>query len=305
MTDARSPVPIAAAVRDRVQALRPQQWIKNVLVFVAPVAAHETGSGTYLAAAVTCAGFCACAAAGYVLNDLIDLPHDRRHPYKRHRALAAGRVAPRGMIGIAAVLAVAGLALGFAVSPGTGIAVLCYVLVNASYSLCLKRALFLDVMALASLYTVRVVAGALAAAVPVSPWLSAFSMLVFVALATVKRQCDAHPPNLPPDPSSTAANAGRAYRTEDRSTLAALAAAAGLASVVVLAIYVQSPAVITRYERPYVLWLICPLLTYWLGRLLLLANRGTVRGDPVAFALRDGPTWITLVAIVAAFAAAL
>ena len=184
------PTRIAVAVRDRVQALRPHQWIKNVLVFVAPVAAHETGIGAYLTAAATCAAFCACAAAGYVLNDLIDLPHDRLHPYKRHRALAAGRVAPRSMIGIATVLAIAGVALGFAVSPGAGLAVLFYVLVNASYSLYLKRALFLDIMALASLYTVRVVAGALAVAVPLSPWLGAFSLLVFVALATVKRQCE-------------------------------------------------------------------------------------------------------------------
>lgn len=284
-----------------MQALRPHQWIKNVLVFVPLIAAHETGGAAWLAAAGTAAAFCACASAGYVLNDLLDLPHDRRHPRKRWRALAAGRVPPRTLAVVAGALAPAGCALAFAVAPEAGLAALCYLAVNAAYTLYLKRVLFLDVMALAALYTARVVAGAAAVAVPVSPWLGAFSLLIFVALAAVKRQRELYPPAAAGAPAAP----GRAYRAEDYPVLATLGAASGFAAVVVLALYVQSPTVSARYDRPSLLWLTCPLLVYWLGRLLLLANRGGVDDDPVAFALRDRASWITVAGIAAAFVAAL
>ncbi len=288
-------------MRDIVQVLRPHQWIKNVLVFVPLVAAHEMGLSGWLAAAGTSVAFCACASAGYVLNDLIDLPHDRSHPGKRHRALAAGRVRTRTMAVIAGALACAGVPLAFVVSPAAGRAVLGYLLTTTAYTMYLKRVLFLDVMTLAVLYAMRIVAGAAAAAIPVSPWLSAFSLLIFVALATVKRQRELYAPAAAGGP----ALAGRAYRSEDRMVLIALAAASGFASVVVLALYVQSSTVSARYEQPHLMWLICPLLVYWLGRLLLLANRGAIDDDPVAFALRDRASWLTAAGIVAAFAAAL
>lgn len=301
MTDAGSPTPAAGAVRDRVQPLRPHQWVKNTLVFVPVAAAHEVGMAAWLAVAGTAVALCACASAGYVLNDLCDLPHDRLHPGKRYRALAAGRVRPRTMAAGAAALAAAGAALAFVVSAGAGLAALCYLLVTAAYSRYLKRVLFLDVMILAGLYTLRIVAGAAAAAIPVSPWLGAFSLLIFVALATVKRQRELHALAAAGGPAPV----GRAYRGEDHAVLTALAAAAGFAAVVVLALYVQSPTVIARYARPHLLWLICPLLVYWLGRLLLLGNRGAIDDDPVAFALRDRASWITAAGMAAAFVAAL
>lgn len=294
-------LPGGGRLRDYVQALRPHQWIKNLLVFVPLVAAHETGARPYLAAAATFAALCACASAGYVLNDLLDLPHDRRHPRKRHRALAAGRVRLPPMVGTAAALAAAGVVLGFVVAPGAGFGMLGYTLTSAAYTLYLKRMLFLDVMALASLYAIRVVVGAAAAAVLLSPWLGAFSLLIFVALAVVKRQRELFPSGEYAAPAPS----GRAYRAEDRTVLTSLAAASGLAAVVVLTLYIQSPAINSRYDQPYLLWLTCPLLVYWLGRMLLLANRGAVDDDPVAFALRDRASWLTLVGILAAFAAAL
>ena len=296
-----APATAGNGIRGGLQTLRPHQWIKNVLVFVPLIAAHETGGAAWLAAAGTATAFCACASAGYVLNDLLDLPHDRRHPSRRLRALAGGRVRPRTMACVAVGLAPAGFALAFVVAPAAGLAALCYLVVAAAYTLLLKRVLFLDVMTLAALYSLRVAAGAAAVSVPVSPWLGAFSLLVFVALATVKRQRELYSSAATDGPAA----AGRAYRAEDHPVLIALGAAAGFAAVVVLALYVQSPAVNARYDRPSLLWLICPLLVYWLGRLLLLANRGAVDDDPVAFALRDRASWITVAGIAAAFVAAL
>ena len=291
--------------RDWFRALRPYQWVKNVLVFVPLAAAHETGAGPYLVAAGVFAALAAVASGTYLLNDLLDLPHDRGHPAKRHRPMAAGKVPLLPMIGLGAALAAGGLALAFWLSAAAGLWVLAYLAVTCAYSLSLKRKIFVDVTALAMLYAVRVLAGAAAVSVPLSPWLLAFFLFLFLALAIVKRQGELRG-------SGRSASGGRAYLAEDVPVMAALGAASGFASVVILTLYIQSPETGERYARPEFLWLICPLLLYWLGRMALLAGR---RGedserlpdndDPLLFALRDRTSWLTGLAVLAAFAAAL
>ena len=292
--------------RDWFRALRPHQWVKNVLVFVPLAAAHETGAGPYLVVAGVFAALSAVASGTYLLNDLLDLPHDRGHPAKRHRPMAAGKVPLLPMIGIGAALAAGGLALAFWLSAAAGLWVLAYLAVTCAYSLSLKRKTFIDVTTLAMLYAVRVLAGAAAVSVPLSPWLLAF--FLFLALAIVKRQGELRTLR----GSGRPAPGGRAYLAEDFPVVVALGAASGFASVVILTLYIQSPETGERYARPELLWLICPLLLYWLGRLALLAGR---RGedserlpdndDPLIFALRDRTSWLTGLAVLAAFAAAL
>ena len=296
--------------RDWFGALRPHQWVKNVLVFVPLVAAHETGAGPYLVAAGVFAALSAVASGTYLLNDLLDLPHDRGHPSKRHRPIAAGKVPLLPMIGLGAALAASGLALAFWLSAAAGFGVLAYLAVTCAYSLSLKRKIFIDVTALAMLYAVRVLAGAAAVSVALSPWLLAFFLFLFLALAIVKRQGELRTLR----GSSRSAPGGRAYVAEDFPVMAALGAASGFASVVILTLYIQSPETGERYARPELLWLICPLLLYWLGRMALLAGRGGEEGDskqlpgnddPLIFALRDRTSWLTGLAVLAAFAAAL
>ena len=284
---------------DYVRALRPHQWIKNVLVFVPVIAAHGTSVGQYLALLGILAALCACASGSYLFNDLLDLPHDRRHRSKRDRPLAAGKVAVLPTMAIAACLMAAGTAGAFGLSPAAGLWVLGYVVAACAYSLWFKRRLFLDVIVLVLLYTVRVMIGGAAVAIPMSPWLLAFSMFIFLALAIIK--CQREIAALDGGPATPGA---RAYRSEDDSVMTALAAAGAFSAVVVLALYVQSPNVVAHYARPYLLWLTCPLLLYWLGRMLLLANRREMDDDPVAFALRDRISWLTLLGIVSAFVAA-
>ena len=290
--------------RDWFRALRPHQWVKNVLVFVPLVAAHETGAGPYLVAAGVFAALSVVASGTYLLNDLLDLPYDRGHPAKRHRPMAAGKVPLLPMIGIGAALAAVGLALAFWLSAAAGLWVLAYLAVTCAYSLSLKRKTFIDVVALAMLYAVRVLAGAAAVSVALSPWLLAFFLFLFLALAIVKRQGELRG-------SGRSASGGRAYLAEDLPVMAALGAASGFASVVILTLYIQSPETGERYARPEFLWLICPLLLYWLGRMALLAGRGgdskRVPGndDPLVFALRDRTSWLTGLGVLAAFAAAL
>ena len=189
-----------------------------------------------------------------------------RTPPSATAPLAAGKVPLLPMMGIGAALASGGLALAFWLSAAAGLWVLLYLAVTCAYSLWLKRKIFIDVVTLAMLYSVRVVAGAAAVSVVLSPWLLAFFLFLFLALAIVKRQGELRG-------SNRSAAGGRAYLAEDLPIMAALGAASGFASVVILTLYIQSPETGERYARPEFLWLICPLLLYWLGRMALLAGR--------------------------------
>ncbi len=289
------------SARDRIRALRPLHWIKNVLVFVPLVAAHQTDALSWLAAAAVFAAFSACASSAYLLNDLLDLPHDRQHARKRHRPLAAGKVGVPWTVGAAAALAAGGLAAAFSVSVEAGACLAFYLVTTVVYSLYLKRQLLIDVVALAALYAVRVAAGGAAAAVMLSPWLIAFAGFAFLALAAVKRQSELHVARRSDKPDLE----GRAYRVEDLPAMAGFGMAGSFASVVVLALYIQSPDVNGLYERPAFLWAACLFSAYWLGRAVLLANRGAVHDDPVVFAVRDRTSWLTGAGILAAFAVAL
>ena len=286
---------------DCFRALRPHQWVKNTLVFVPLVAAHETQAGPYLAAAGVFAALSACASGAYLLNDLLDLPHDRGHASKRHRPFAAGKAPLLPMTILGVVLMAGGLALAFGLSAGAGLCVLLYLIVTLAYSLSLKRKLFADVVTLGVLYMVRVIAGGVAVPVTLSPWFLAFFMFAFLSLAVVKRQRELHALHESGRPTA----GGRAYFAGDLPAIAALGAASAFASVVVLALYIRSPEVRELYARPEFLWLICPLLIHWLGRMTLLANRGAVDDDPVVFAMRDRASWLTGLGVLAASAAAL
>ena len=286
---------------DYLRALRPHQWVKNALVFLPLITAHATEVGPYLRAAAMFAALSACASGAYVLNDLLDLPHDRRHPSKRYRPLAAGRVRLPPMIALAALLAAGGIAAAFRLSAAAGGTVLLYLLVAAAYSLVLKRGLLVDILTLSILHLMRVFAGGVAASVPLTPWFLAFFLFAFIALAAVKRVSELHALR----ESGRPAAGGRAWLIADVPVVAAFAGAASFAAVIILALYIQSPEVSVRYGRPEFLWLICLLLIYWLGRLTLLANRGAVHHDPVVFALRDRASWLTAAGVAGAFAAAL
>ena len=286
---------------DCLRALRPHQWTKNLLVFAPLIAAHETQAGLYLVVAGMFAALSACASGAYLLNDLLDLPHDRRHENKRRRPLAAGKAPLLPMMALSAALVTVGLAIAFGLSVTAGLYVLFYLVVTLAYSLLLKRKTFVDVIALAILYTLRVLAGAAAVSVPLSPWFLAFFMFIFLTLAIVKRQSELYALR----ESNQFAASGRAYFVEDLPVMAALGAASSFASVVVLTLYISSPEMGERYARPELLWLICPLLIYWLGRITLLANRGAVDDDPVVFALNDRTSWLTAFGILAIFAVTL
>jgi len=272
-----------------LRLLRPHQWLKNLLIFLPLIAAHTAEWAMWGTAVLAFAAFSLVASGVYVLNDLLDLAADRAHPRKRHRPLAAGTVPIAHGTMMVPGLFLAGLAVALLAGSWPFVAILgLYFLLTSAYSFWLKRKPILDICLLAGLYTLRIIAGGLATGIPLSVWLLAFSTFFFLALAAVKRQGELV--SLAREGRVEAA--GRGYRAADRPIVTMMALAAGYVSVLVLALYVDSPAVEGLYSEPYALWAACPVLLYWLSRLVLITERGEMTDDPIVFAIRDRISYV-------------
>lgn len=270
-------------------ALRPHHWLKNLLVFIPALAAHSTDPDAWLASVLACIAFCLVASAGYLFNDVADLQADRAHPFKALRPIAGGQMSSRSGIRLAIGLAVIGLVVAFLfVSIPLGLVTAGYLLVALFYTAALKRFVALDIVTLASLYTVRIIAGGVAAGIVPSTWLLAFSIFFFLALATVKRivEVGAQATGSPED------QARRPYSVSDMPFLGAMAFSSGFLSVLVLALYIESPTTNEVYNAPQFLWGICLVLIYWISRIVLLAQRARIHHDPIVFAVSDPVSWI-------------
>lgn len=267
-----------------MQALRLHQWAKNLLIFVPLLTAHLAFERALVVQALLAfLAFGLCASSVYVLNDLIDLPSDRRHPRKRFRPFASGRLPLSAGFLLAPALLVSAFALA-TLLPDRFVGVLTgYYALTLAYTLWLKRVEMLDVVVLAALYTARLIAGGAATGIPLSFWLLAFSMFLFLSLALVKRYTEL----MIMRAGGETAAAGRGYHVNDMPLLGALGSAAGFLAVLVLALYVNSTDSQRLYEQPKLLWLLCPLLLYWIGRAWLLTFRGRMHDDPLMFAIRD------------------
>lgn len=268
-----------------VKELRPHQWAKNVLLFVPLYFSHQyTDLSLVFAALMAFLSFSFCASSIYVLNDLVDLPSDRQHRTKRMRPLAAGTLSI--VDGLALCLASFALAIGLAatlVNPGFVWIVLGYVALTTAYTFVLKQKMIVDVLALASLFTYRVVAGGVAVDVELSPWLLAFSIFFFTSLAFVKRYSEL----IQLRGDSMESLRGRNYVPADIPIITSAGPAAGLLAVLVFALYINSPATMVYYSSPKALWGICLILVYWLIRIWFLAARDQMHDDPVLFAVKD------------------
>ena len=279
--------------RTWARLFRVHQYAKNALVLVPLLTAHQFSALAASKAALAAIAFSLCASAAYILNDLVDVTADRAHPTKRDRPLASGAVSPAYGAAAMAMLLISSLAVATLVSPAFLGVLVGYLILTTAYSFWLKRIMLADVVVLAMLYTIRVVGGAIAINVVVSEWLLAFALFIFMSLALIKRYVELagrHDKNL-----SSPANRG--YDVGDHTMVAVLAAAAGFNAVVVFTLYISSEAVRALYTRPQALWLVCPILMYWVARVLMLAHRRMIDDDPVIFALKDKVSWLAMAAI--------
>ncbi len=296
----RNPSGREVIVRDRptgriwARQLRLHQWIKNLLIYV-PLVAGRQVANLHMDAAATVAfvAFGLVASANYILNDLLDLPYDRKHPTKRHRPLAAGLLSVPSATAVMAALFTLGALLAVSLPIEYSQVLVLYLIGTVAYSLFLKRSAPLDAFALAGLYTLRVLAGNAATGLPPSFWLLAFSIFLFLSLAMAKR----HAELLRLGEQGESVSRGLGYLTADREMVSQLGVGAGYISVLVLALYLNSPEAALLYRRPGILWVLCVLLLYWITRLWLVAHRGQLDDDPVVFAMRDRISRIVALAV--------
>lgn len=275
-----------------LKMIRVHQWLKNCLILVPLLASHRLLSIQNIGiAAVAFIAFSFCASSVYVLNDLLDLKSDRQHFRKRNRPIAAGMVTVKQASIIGLLLLAAAAWLSFRVSALFALTVGIYFVTTLAYSLRLKRQVIVDVMLLAALYTLRLLAGAVATTVAPSFWLLVFSMFLFLSLAMVKRYSEMLV-TLSEDKQYAA---GRGYAVQDLPVLLSLGVSAGMAAIVVLALYINDPSTNKLYPSTIWLWPVPPLMLYWVSRVWMKAHRGEMHDDPVVFAVRDWQSIVTVI----------
>jgi len=282
-------------LRSLVKALRPHQWAKNLLVLLPPLLSHNHSARLLGSAVLAFICFCCTASGTYILNDLLDIETDRRSPKKCLRPFASGDLAPAS--GLVAVVLL--LTIGFAAAQFLPVAfsfwLLLYLGSTLFYSLYLKRIALVDVVILSGLYTLRLLAGGAATDTLISHWLAGFAIFLFLSLAIVKRFAELENLRL----SGAQLKNGRGYLMSDIEQIRAFGTASAFAAVVVFANYISSQDVTILYHHPRRLWLIVPFMVLWLCRVWLLASRGELDEDPVAFALTDAASLVMGIAVAA------
>lgn len=281
-----------------LKTLRVHQWLKNLLLFVPLLAAHQTGNISSLSRLILAfVSFSLCASTVYITNDLLDLESDRKHPQNRHRPFASAAVPIKVGVVLVPLFAIASLAAGVMVGTAFKVWLSAYFLLACAYSLWLKRLALIDCLTLAALYTLRLIAGAVAVAITLSFWLLAFSVFIFLSLAFVKRYAELRV-------QAGAGNShayGRGYVVTDAPLLQTLGITAGFAAVIVLALYLHSEAVVILYAQPQLIWFAVPLMLFWVSWVWLKAHRGEMHDDPTIFAINDKSSLAVLALIAITF----
>jgi 4-hydroxybenzoate polyprenyltransferase/phosphoserine phosphatase len=293
--------PSLTAFRDALRAMRCYQWVKNLLVFVPAITSHTIFEGAIASsAALAFFSFSFCASAAYILNDLLDLEEDRRHDSKKQRPFASGRMSIGAGILLALACLSASAVIAAFVSRAFVPALAIYVVLTSLYSLFLKRLLVVDVLALALLYTLRVVAGSLVTGIVLSLWLLSFAFFLFLSLAFSKRAADL----IQHQRDNRKVVPGRGYVTTDLDAVSIAGMCSGFLSSLILALYINSVSVQLLYRRPALLWGLQPILLYYVTRLWMICRRGELTEDPLLYTVSApstyGAAFLAIVVLLAA-----
>lgn len=266
------------------RALRIHQWMKNLLLFIPLFAAHDLVNGpAWVSLILAFVAFSLCASSVYIANDLLDLESDRRHPRKRNRPFASGLVPAWMGVLVAPLLLIASLSVAALVGERFLFWLTFYFVLTCAYSWVFKRLILIDCLTLAILYTLRIIAGGAAVGHDLSLWLLAFSVFLFLSLAFVKRYAELEVQLL----SGKKKIHGRGYNTSDASLIQTMGIVAGYSSVLVLALYLNSDAVLRLYAAPELIWGAVPVMLFWVSWMWMQAHRGKMHDDPLVFAIKD------------------
>lgn len=279
----------AAGLKVYVKALRVHQWAKNVLIFLPTLlSVHFTDPKNWLLCLAAFFSYSLISSSVYILNDLLDIEADRRHPDKQHRPFAAGTLSiARGLLLVPILLAL-GLGIGYMLSLGYFLLVLGYFAMTCLYSLRLKQIVMADVITLSLLYTWRVLAGGVVTETHISEWFLTFALFFFLSLAALKRCSEL----ILMEQNAEKKSSRRGYLVSDLPLLMAVGVANGYLSVLVLALYINDPKVSSQMRFPAALWMLCPIMLYWISRLWFKAHRGAMHTDPLVFALKDRKSYL-------------
>jgi len=278
-----------------LRALRPHQWAKNALIFLPAFAAHDFSTHTLVFSIAAFVAFSLCASSVYLLNDLLDLEADRMHPRKKSRPFASGSVDMRYGLVMTPLLLVLGFLVAASVAPNFLYVLFIYYAATASYSFGLKKFALVDIMLLSGLYTIRVIGGAAATDIPLSYWILAFSMFIFISLALVKRCAELNTMRS----MERSSVSGRGYMVSDLEYLHSMGIASGYLSVLVLALYIHSEEIMNLYHSPDVMFGVIPMLMYWVSRMWLKAGRGEMDDDPLVFSIKDRQSQVVMLCMAA------
>ncbi len=272
-----------------LQQIRVHQWVKNVLIFVPWLLGHDFLDATsFIKLIIAFFTFSLAASVVYILNDLVDIENDRQHSTKRFRPLAAGNFPVTQAFVLIPLLFIASLGLGMFVSWEFLVVIAIYLILTSLYSFWIKRIVLIDVIMLAMLYTIRIIAGAVVLREMPSFWILALSMGLFLSLAIMKRYTELRELRL----KGKLQTKGRGYHIDDLELLLPFGAASSYGAVIILALYINSDQVVRNYSQPEFIWLLCLFLLYWTTRAWLLTYRGEMNSDPIVFAIRDRTSWV-------------
>jgi len=275
-------------------ALRPHQWLKNILIFAPMLAAHDLNFITLAKSVLAFISFSIISSSVYILNDLLDLNADRDHPRKCFRPLASGSVS----IAYASFLIFGLLVVGLVIAALLGwiflITIIIYYLLTTIYSISLKRIIVIDLCLLAGFYIMRIVSGGLATGIDLSVWLLTFSIFLFLSLAAIKRQAEL----VDILKHGKYSAKGRGYVVDDLPIITTIGFVSGYVAVLIMVLYVNSSEVQNLYSTPNALWGICCVLLFWLSRMLIITQQGKMFDDPVLFAYKDRVSQVCFIAMV-------
>lgn len=272
-----------------IKEIRVYQWVKNFLLFIPALMAHKTNLYIYTTLSISFIAFSLLASSVYVLNDLLDLEADRQHPRKKNRPFASGNLSLLYGFILLPILIVISFGLSISYLPFEfTLTLLIYYIITNLYSFKLKKLELLDIITLASLYTIRIISGGFAVDVPISPWLLAFSMFMFLSLALLKRYTEL----LTMLKENKLTASGRGYHVEDIDIIRSFGTASAYISILVYALYAYSEQVQVLYNKPIIMWVVAVLLLYWITRIWFLAHRGKMTDDPIVFTGKDYVSWI-------------
>lgn len=277
-----------------INLLRPHQYIKNILVFIPMLSSHSFNLETLQTSVLAFISFCLVASSCYIFNDLQDLKADKAHPTKRKRPFASGKIPITHGMPLIFILFCVGIVLAYSLSLHFLLSLIIYFILTIFYSLKIKQIVAIDICLLAGFYTMRIIAGGIATNIELSAWLLAFSIFLFLSLAAVKRQGEL----VLILKNKSKKIKGRGYIKSDLQVISMICLSAGYISVLILALYINSPDTLLLYSFPLSLWGICLIQLYWLTRIVIIANRGLLNDNPITFALNDSVSQLCLLSVI-------